>query len=433
MKRIMRNLAVLLAVLLIPSCAFATDSDPRKAYSGTELNILLKTGYETSAITEFKSDFEEATGITLNIEIYDEATMRNKFILDCNAQQGNYDVVATQFWYMPEYINAGWLESLDDYNQTKSDADWNSLPNIPENALGMFRGSDGKLYSICVSCTGGVLMYRTDLFEKHGIAAPKTMADVLEAAKVIKANEPDVYAFVARGDSSSGSFGTSAGIAWAYGGRVLDDQGNVTVNTPEMTAGVSDFVTLMQEYGPEDAAAMGWDTMSEIFRAGKAAMCFDMNGFVSVFSSAEVSTVADKVGCAVISGPDHYAQWMYGEGLGISAFSRNKEAAWLFLQWRNSLDVIQEEAAQSIRFDFPDMRIYETDAYKEKTASISFFTNQLPDIFKSIDASYWPKTTLFEKVGAAFQQQISLAIAGKATVEQALAGAQADIEGVVKK
>lgn len=432
MKTFLRVLALFIVLALIPISALG-EADARRAYEGTELNILLKTGYETSAITEFQQEFEDATGITLNIEIYDEATMRNKFILDCNTQQGNYDIVATQFWYMPEYINAGWLVALDDFDPALSDSSWNSLENIPESALGMFRGSDGKLYSICVSCTGGVLIYHTDLFEKYQISAPQTMADVLNAAKIIKENEPDVYPFVARGDSTSGSFGTSAGIAWAYGARVMDENGTVTINTSEMASAISDFVTLMSEYGPADGAAMGWDTMSELFRQGKAAMNFDMNGFVSTYASKDVSSVADVIDCTVITGPSgEAAQWMYGEGLGISAYSANKEAAWLFLQWRNSLDIIEKEVDADIRFDFPDTRIYDTDVYKSKTESIGFFTEKLPAILASINSAYWPSTEKFEKVGEAFQQQISLAIAKEISVEDALKAAQSAVEAIMK-
>ncbi len=405
----------------------------RKAYEGTTLNILLKTGYETAAITEFQSDFEDATGISLNVEIYDEPTLRNKFILDCNSKLGNYDVVATQFWYMPEYIKTGWLEPLDSFHETQSDPEWNSISNTPESALGMFKDADGKLYSICVSCTGGVLIYRKDLFEKHGIAAPKTTEDVMAAAKVLKEKEPDIYPFVARGDSSSGSFGTSAGWAWAYGASVLTPDGKVTCNTPEMKSAMTDFVQLMSEFAPSDSAAMGWDTMSELFRQGKAAMNFDMNGFVSTYTSKDVSTVADQIDCTVITGPSgSAAQWMYGEGLGISSFSKNKEAAWLFLQWRNSLDVIQKELDSDIRFDFPDTRIYETESYKAKTQDIGFFTEKLPEIMNSIDSVYWPATESFEKVAEAYQQQISLAIAGDVTVDQALENAQSAVEAVMK-
>lgn len=440
MKRICSIiLSALLVMGLLAGCSGddknadnSGDADSRKAYEGTTLNVLLKTGYETEAITEFQDEFEEETGISLNIEIYDEPTLRNKFILDCNSKQGNYDVVATQFWYMPEYIKTGWLEPLDEYIENASDEEWSSIEYTPESALAMFRDSEGKLYSECVSCTGGVLIYRKDLFEKYGIEVPKTTEDVLEAAAILKEKEPDIYPFVARGDSSSGSFGTSAGWAWAYGASVLDEEGNVTCDTAEMKEAVEDFVTLMSEYAPEDSAAMGWDTMSELYRQGKAAMNFDMNGFVSTYTSADVSSVADLIDCTVITGPaGNSAQWMYGEGLGISAFSENKEAAWLFLQWRNSLDVIEKEVEEGIRYDFPDTRIYESDTYKSKTEDIGFFTEKLPEIMESIDNSYWPATEKFDKVAEAYQQQISLAIAGDVTVEEALANAQKAVSDVV--
>ena len=72
------------------------------------------------------------------------------------------------------------------------------------------------------------------------------------------------------------------------------------------------------------------------------------------------------------------------------------------------------------------------DSYKSKTDQIGFFTEKLPEIMKSIDNSYWPATEKFDKVAEAFQQQISLAIAGDLTVEEALKNAQIAVEDVMK-
>lgn len=70
MKTLLRVFALLVVFALIPIGGLS-EANPRRAYEGTELNVLLKTGYETSAITEFQQEFEDATGITLNIEIYE--------------------------------------------------------------------------------------------------------------------------------------------------------------------------------------------------------------------------------------------------------------------------------------------------------------------------------------------------------------------------
>ena len=50
----------------------------------------------------------------------------------------------------------------------------------------------------------------------------------------------------------------------------------------------------------------------------------------------------------------------------------------------------------------------------------------------SIDSVYWPATESFEKVAEAYQQQISLAIAGDVTVDQALENAQGAVEAIMK-
>lgn len=440
-KRVILYLLLAAMVFVVAACGqkgpgqgnqAQQTKDPRQAYAGTTLRVLLKTGYETEAIKQFVGDFEKATGIKVEYEVYDEPTLRNKFILDSTSQTGAYDVVATQFWYMPEYLRAGWLEPLDDYIAKQADAQWNSVPNIPESLLKTYRGGDGKLYAIPVSASGGVLIYRKDILEKYGLKPPTTTEEVLATAKALKEKGVDAYPFIGRGDSSSASFGTTAGWAWAYGARVLDEQGNVTVDTPEMRRAMNDFVTLMRNYGPPDQAAIGWNVMSEIFRQGKAVMNFDMSGFPSVYANPKVSSVADKIGVTLIKGPaGNYAQWMYGEGLGISKFSKNKGAAWLFIQWRTSLEVAQKEVESGIRLDFADQRVYDTPIYKEKTKGLEFFTSQLPDILASVDTSYWPSVPEFEKVAEAFQKEISLAISGKQSVEQALGKAQASIQAIM--
>ncbi|NYE05739.1 multiple sugar transport system substrate-binding protein [Bacillus niacini] len=410
-----------------------TSSGNSNKLEGTTLNVLIKTGYESEAITAYEEDFEEETGIELEIEVVDEPTLRKKFVLDSTSKTGAYDVVATQFWYMPEYIQGQFLEPLDTFIKDKP-SEWLAADDISDGLKGTFKDADGKLYSLPVSASSGVLMYRKDLFEKYGIDVPKTTEDVLEAAKTLKEKLPtDTVPFVGRGESSSGSFGSSAGWAWAYGASVLDKEGNVTVTSPEMKQAISDWVTLMKDYGPTDASAMGWDTMSEMFRQGKAAMNFDMSGFPSVYTDPSVSSVADNVGVAIISGPaNETAQWVYAEGLGISKYSKNKDAAWQFLQWRTSLDVAKQEAADGLRIDFPLDSIYETDEFKDATESLDF-AGELPKIMSSFNSAYWPNVVEFDKLGQEFQKEISLAIEGKQDVDKALSNAQANVEAVVKK
>lgn len=409
------------------------NGDPLKAYEGTTLNLLLQTGYDTAAVESYKSEFEKDTGIKLNIEIVDEPTLRKKFVLDSTSHTGNYDVVTIPFWFTPEYIKGGYLEPLNDYMENLK-TDWLSTGDIPEGLKESYQDQKGNLYAVPVTTSGGVLMYRKDLFEEYGIPVPQTTKDVLEAAKKLKEKLPsDIVPFVGRGSSDTASFGSPAGWAWAYGASVLNENGEVTVNSNEMNDAMNDWVTLLKEYGPQDAGAMGWESMSQIFLQGKAAMNYDMSGFLSTYSNPEVSDVNDKLGATLLKGPaDNYAQWLYGAGLGINKDSKNKEAAWLFLQWRTSLMLAEKEVKDDLRIDFPLLSIYETDAYKENTKDQAF-TELIPDITASVDGAYWPAVEEFEKVSQDFAKEISLSIVGGQDVKKALEKAQKNIQEELEK
>ncbi|MGH8471850.1 MAG: hypothetical protein ACREVJ_05215, partial [Gammaproteobacteria bacterium] len=54
----------------------------RRAFEGDTLNLVLNVGYEREAIQEYVGEFEEATGATVEIEVFDEPTARQRFILD---------------------------------------------------------------------------------------------------------------------------------------------------------------------------------------------------------------------------------------------------------------------------------------------------------------------------------------------------------------
>ncbi len=150
----------------------------------------------------------------------------------------------------------------------------------------------------------------------------------------------------------------------------------------------------------------------------------------------DVCGVADKIQMPVLTGPaNHAPQWFYAESVAMSKFSENKEAAWLFLQWRMSPEILMKEVQDGIRLDIPYNAILNDPAYvaKAEESSLDWYVEGLPQIFDAVDMSYWPAVPEFVKVAEAYQSQISLAITGKVTVEEALAKAQEDIAQIMKE
>lgn len=403
-------------------------------YGGTpeKINVLLKTGYETAGIKQFVDRFEQETGIQVNYDVVDEATLRKRTLLEASVKSPAYDVIAVQFWNFPEVFQSGILEPLDKWMEKDLYPTFD-VENIPEQLRNLYK-EEGTLYVVPHGGAGGALAYRTDILEKWGFKKPQTTKDVMKLAKALSVLEPDLYPAIGRGDATFASFGSTVGWAWGYGARILDENNQVTINTPEMLEAMEDWVTLLREYGPPGQGSIGWQQMSEIYRKGKVVLNFDMTGFPAVYDNPELSKVANKVGLSLIKGPaGNYCQWLYSEGLAINKYSKKKEAAAKFIQWRSSLETYKLEVKNGLRLDIPYNPIFETEIFKEKSKGKEFWTEKLDDIFAAIDYRYWPFVPEFSEVAVAFQEEISAAIAGTQSVEKALENAQSKVEKIMRE
>lgn len=438
-KRVLAGLlAALLAVMSATACSSGGggggSSDPHRQYAGTTLNVLLKEGYEIDVIQKYNSDFTEKTGINLNIEVYDEATARQKFVLDATAKTGSYDVVATSFWYFPEYQTQGWLEPIESYITDKADAEWWKAEDIPASALEVF-SADGKRYSMPHTIISGMTYYRKDIFEKHGVAAPKTTEDLLRDIPELVKAEPGMIGITGRGAPNFASLGTYLGWAWGYGAQLLDKDMKVHANSPEMVEALTDYVDLIKNYGPADAPSLAFVAAGEKLQSGNAICMFDTSGWGSQLEDPDQSVTPGKIGYTIIEGPaGRPLQWIYMEALSISAFSKNKDAAWLFLQWRMSRDTTMKELTEFKRTDTPNLYVLNSEEYKKfaKENNITEYTELLPKSWEIADINYWPFIPEYVQIGDSFMVEISAALAGQQDVKTALDKAQASIEQILK-
>jgi multiple sugar transport system substrate-binding protein len=427
----------LVAALSLAGCGSSGSSEApkggRTAFKGTTLRVLLKEGYEIDAIRKFTSDFENATGIKVNIEVYDEPTARQKLVLDATAKTGTYDVTSASFWNLPEFVKAGWLQALDDYIAKAKDP-WLHPEDIPTGAKQAMT-VDGKLYALPHTIIGGMGFYRKDVFAQLGLQPPRTTADFLADAKVIKEKRPDLIPFTARGAGTFASLGTDLGWAYGYGALLFDKQKRPHADSPQMMQAMTDFVSLMKDYGPSDAATLTFTQAGEKFSSGQAAMMFDTSGFGTIFEDPKQSKVVGNVGFTLPTGPaGKPLQWLYNEGLAIPAASKNKNAAWLFLQWRLSRETTMKELTQLGRTDVPSLYVLNSPEYKQYATEhhVEDFTAALAESWKLATAEHWPFYPQFAKIGDTFSQNVSAAIAGTKPVPAAMTDSQQQLTTIMK-
>jgi multiple sugar transport system substrate-binding protein len=138
---------------------------------------------------------------------------------------------------------------------------------------GMLVKSNGEVLAIAFQQNAQNLFYRKDLFDKHGLKAPATYADMLAAAAVLKAKEPSIEFPIAQTFAKGFDISTEfVNMYVGFGGKMFkpgtaqpafnDDAG---IKTIELMKSMLPFMT------PNALASNSDDVMNQ-FQQGKAAM-----------------------------------------------------------------------------------------------------------------------------------------------------------------
>jgi ABC-type glycerol-3-phosphate transport system substrate-binding protein len=135
-----------------------------------------------------------------------------------------------------------------------------------------------------------------------------------------------------------------ASFLWAFGGRWLDESGELDLDTPQAIEAATFFTDLLRNYGPPAVSSFGWNENRDLFLRGKAAMSIDATVNGAFNENPEFSMVAGKVGYlpmpkhskATLKGGQHslITHQMY-----LNKYSSNKKAAFVFMSWATSKNV----------------------------------------------------------------------------------------------
>ncbi|WP_024508183.1 sugar ABC transporter substrate-binding protein [Bradyrhizobium sp. ARR65] len=327
----------------VVSAAHGADFDWQK-FHGKTVTFLANNNPVSQALLTHKADFEKLTGITLKVDTYQEQQMRQRLVTVMNAHSDEADVFMT----LPsregaQFAAAGWYEDLTPMtkNEVAPDYDYAGL----SRALLTAATYSGKLTSMPMNIEGPVLYYRTDIFKKCGVDQPKSIADIETAAKKIKACDPSITPFVSRGLKPALPY-TFSNFLHNMGGSYMVD-GKSALCTPKGKAALDTYSRLLRDYGPPGVVNYSFPQISALYRAGRAAMDFEAsNELRTVMEGGE--RLQDTALIPLPPGDGGQVPTAIGWGIAISAYSKQPEAAWYFVQWATSPTVQKMMAVQGI-------------------------------------------------------------------------------------
>lgn len=314
-----------------------TKTEPEKTEKKVqEIRVVTANHPWTEAIKNELPEFEKQTGIKVKVDSYFEDQLTQKTSVEFASNSKNIDVV--MFRPLQDgkmFHKGGYFADMTDYIGKEKGYTDDFVPS----SLGSVKDGD-KYFGLPLVTETEVLYYRKDILEKAGLEVPKTLEELEQQAKQL--NDPDngVAGFVARGKRAA-AVTQFSGFLYSFGGDWMKD-GKSTLTSPEALKAFEYYGGLLNKYGPKGTLNMSWPEAMAVFTQGKAVFYTDASSLYTNATDPSKSAVADKVGFAPFpagpngSKPYNVTSW----ALGIGANSEKKDAAWEFIQWALSKEMV---------------------------------------------------------------------------------------------
>lgn len=412
------------------------------AQAATELVIATVNNGHMIEMQKLTPAFEKAhPDIKLKWVTLEEGTLRQRVTTDIATKGGQFDVMTIGLYEAPIWSKKGWLKPIT------TDAAYDVDDLLPAIRSGL--SYEGKLYAAPFYAESSMLMYRKDLADKAGITLGEqpTWAQVKEFAA--KAHDPKagVYGMCLRGKPGWGdNMALLTTMVNTNGGQWFDMAWKPQIDTKPWHDAIGFYVDLMKQYGPPGASANSFNENLALFNEGKCAQWVDATIAASFISDPKQSKVADKV--AFAQAPTAVspkgANWLWSWNLAIPASSTKDAAAQTFIRWATSKDYINLVAKEHGWHAVPTGTRKSTYANPEfqKAAKFAAAEKKAIDSANPNDSTV-PKSPYvgvqyaaipeFQAIGLGVGQQMSAALAGRVTVDQALKASQTLAEREMKK
>ena len=227
----------------------------------------------------------------------------------------------------------------------------------------------------------------------------------------------------------------STSWTWVHGGEWLDEDMKPGVTSPEFIQGAKWFSDILKNYGPPDVSRYSWLEVQNAFVTGTTGVIFDASDFIGRIEDPNLSQIVGKIGYALApAGPfgpvsERYASHLFTAGMGINADSKNIEAAWLFLQWMTSKDVQMRTMIEGGNTGITSVSAMASEEFSKTYPGVPVILEAL----KLANPDYMPHIAEYPELCEAIGTQISRAVTGEASVEDAMKIAYDDMYKVLEQ
>jgi multiple sugar transport system substrate-binding protein len=269
------------------------------------------------------ADFEAANpGIDINIEVVPWNTLLQRLTTDiAGGSAPDLSIIGTR-WLL-DFAEQGIAEPLDDY----------ITPEFRDTFIATFMEPgiiDGKTMGLPVAASARAMMVNMDLYEKAGVAPPKTWDELYTASQAIAALPEDVFAFGLQGkEIETDAYFYYA--LWTHGGNILNEDGTSGLDSDAALAAATLYKKMIDE-GLTQPSPTNYnrEEVFNLFKQGQVATIFTFPMLIP-----QIKEEAPDLNYQILPLPAAGANATYGvtDTLMMFADSDVKEAAWKFIEF----------------------------------------------------------------------------------------------------
>lgn len=319
-----QGIALVCVLALGLSACSSSGNDSSEELSG-ELNLFLIPSPSSTSIQSFIPEFEEKTGVKVNVSETPYGEAHQKQLLSYKQKSGAYDIAQFDNSFLAPFCQA---KAMTDLGEWVSGSDEYDINDFDKGQQDYGKCASGETFGLTLSTEPMIQWYRTDLYEKLGIKPAETWDEWYSNAQKIQASGANGQ-LIGFGPNVSWWWMT---MVWSFGGKLYDENLNPTVNSPEAIAAV-DYMKKLLSVSPKGAITANGDEVTSKFLGENIGAMLNYSGYYGMALDPSINKNAGKFATAPMpkgaSDITHLAGW----NIGIPSDAKNPNAAWAFLEF----------------------------------------------------------------------------------------------------
>lgn len=349
----------------------------------------------------------------------DTGAQHDHYVTTFSAQGTEIDIFSADIIWPAEFAQANYALELDRFIE-RDGVDLNTFfPGTVEAVT--FKN---RVWALPMLTDAGLLYYRKDIVEHP----PSTWDELIALAQAHQGQEETEFGYVMQANQYEGLICNAIEFIESYGGKVIDEDGKVVVNSPETIKGIEKMIEIANSFiVPSDIFSFKETETENAFIEGKAVFARNWTYMQSMAANPEGSKVVDKVGFALLpAGDAGSAATLGGWVTMINRYSKHPEEAWEFVKFVSSPE--GQKISALIGGLAPTLpELYEDEEVKSVA---TLFANE-EFVATLQNAVPRPVTPIYPRISDIMQIELSRALAGRISAEEATKNMQEKMENAL--